>query len=55
MKLLKILNLVETGGIAKVEIDNQMVTVNGEIETRKRYKVRKGDVIEFDGNTITVS
>ena len=52
--LLKVTNLCETGGHAKIVISNGEVKVDGEIETRKRCKIRPGQVIEFQGETITV-
>jgi ribosome-associated protein len=53
-KLLKILNLVSTGGEANVVIMDGDVVVNGEVETQKRKKLRPGDKVEFEGNTITI-
>ncbi len=46
-KLLKILKWVNSGGEANISIDDGEVLVNGEVETRKRKKLVKGDVIEF--------
>ena len=46
-KLLKILFLVESGGQANNLITRGFVRYNGEIDTRKRLKLRKGDKIEF--------
>ncbi|MCL4116037.1 UNVERIFIED_CONTAM: hypothetical protein GTU68_057968 [Idotea baltica] len=43
-----------SGGEAKMCIEDEMVEVNGAVETRKRYKVRSGDVVYFEGNEITV-
>ena len=42
-------SLVTTGGEAKLLIGDGQVTVNGEIETRRRKKIVDGDVIEFGG------
>lgn len=55
-KLLKICDLVESGGQAKFLISEGLVFVNDEqeAETRKRFKVRKGSLIHFDGQTIQV-
>jgi len=52
--LLKKLHLVGTGGEANIRITNGEVLVNGELETRKRRKLRTGDVVEFDGERIAV-
>ena len=54
IKLLKRLRLVESGGMAKVVVEDGLVLLNGETEYRKRAKIRKGDVIEFEGQTIQV-
>lgn len=48
MKLLKYLNIVQSGGEAKMVISDGMVKVNGEVELRKRHKLRKGFVVEFE-------
>ncbi|MBC2755381.1 MAG: RNA-binding S4 domain-containing protein [Desulfobacteraceae bacterium] len=53
-KILKMENLVASGGEAKFMIADGLVTVNGEIETRKRKKIFPGDVVEFDGNKLQV-
>lgn len=53
-KLLKITYLVSTGGEANIRISEGEVTYNGEIDTRKRLKVRKGDRVEFQGTEINV-
>lgn len=45
-KLLKVLDLVDSGGEAKLIVANGYVKRNGEVETRKRAKIIKGDVIE---------
>lgn len=53
--LLKVLNLVETGGEANVRITEGEVKVNGQTETRKRKKLRNGDVVEFLKQKITIT
>jgi ribosome-associated protein len=53
-KLLKFEGIVSTGGEAKLLIGDGQVTVNGEIETRKRKKISNGDKIEFRGETFLV-
>ena len=52
--ILKIKQLVQTGGHAKIVISEGEVMVDGEVETRKRMKVRKGMKVEFDGQLIEV-
>jgi len=53
-KILKFEGLVSTGGEAKLLIGDGQVTVNGEVETRKRRKIVGGDTIEFGGEQILV-
>jgi ribosome-associated protein len=43
---LKSANIVGSGGEAKVLIQTGEVLVNGEVETRRGRKLRKGDVVE---------
>ncbi|HAK87547.1 MAG: RNA-binding protein [Nitrospirae bacterium GWB2_47_37] len=52
--LLKVMGLCESGGAAKALIAEGRVNVNGNLELRKRYKVRKGDIVEFQGHKIIV-
>lgn len=52
--LLKVLDLVNSGGEAKIRIQNGEATVNGEIELRVRNKLYKGFMVEFDNTTIKV-
>lgn len=54
-KLLKLTGVVESGGFANMVITEEAVIVNGEIETRKRKKLRKGDIIEFNGEKIDIT
>ncbi len=54
IQLLKVLSLVGSGGEAKEVVREELVFCNGELETRMRYKVRKGDEIEFEENLIRV-
>ncbi len=54
LMLLKIKQMAQTGGHAKIIIENGLVKVNGEIEFRKRKKLRKGDLIELDNSIIEI-
>lgn len=54
LKLLKFKGWVQTGGHAKIVIDEGEVQVNGKQEFRKRNKLRKGDVVSYDGNEIKI-
>jgi len=53
-KILKIENLVEGGGEAKVRIANGEVLLNGLVETRKRKKVYHDDEVEYMGELLKV-
>ena len=53
--LLKLANLVGTGGEAKIVIQNGDVSVNGEVCTMRGKKIRPGDTVAFDGKELTVS
>lgn len=46
-QLLKLLRVVESGGQAHDVISQGMVIRDGEVETRKRAKLRAGDSITF--------
>jgi ribosome-associated protein len=52
---LKWQNLVDTGGAAKLLIQNGKVRVNGKIETRRGRKLVNGDKVTFGGKTLTVT
>ena len=54
LMLLKIKQMAQTGGHAKIIIENGFVKVNGEIEFRKRKKLRKGDLVELDDSIIEI-
>jgi ribosome-associated protein len=53
-KLLKLMNMVDTGGEAKIRIEQGEVKVNGQVEYRKRNKLRKGDSVEYNGEKISI-
>lgn len=54
-KLLKFLAWVETGGEAKIRIEDGEVEVNGETEFRKRCKLRPGDKVNYKGQEVIIS
>ncbi len=54
MKLLKFMNLVESGAEAKLVIDEGLVQVNGQVEMRRRCKIRAGDKVAFEGDIVEV-
>lgn len=51
---LKASNLVDSGVMAKLVIQDGLVTVNGEVETRRGRKLIDGDVVSFEGETIKI-
>ena len=53
-KLLKRFNLVMTGGEAHMVIDNGEVLVNDKVETRRRNKLRAGDIVTFGEHIILI-
>jgi ribosome-associated protein len=52
--LLKIMGLCESGGHAKISIAEGLVKVDGAIELRKRCKIRRGQLVEFEDHKIIV-
>ena len=53
--LLKFAALVGTGGEAKFVIAEGLVKVNGETCTMRGKKLRAGDTVEFNGETVTIT
>ena len=53
-KLIKVLDLVVSGAQAKFLVADGYVLRNGEVETRKRAKILKGDIIEIADVSIEV-
>lgn len=47
-------NLIDSGGQAKVVIQNGEVKVNGKNETRRGRKLINGDKVTYNGKTIVV-
>jgi len=54
IKLLKLKNIAQTGGHAKMMVEEGLVKVNGTVEFRKRNKLRPGDLIELEGIIIEI-
>ena len=52
--LLKVTGLCGSGGVAKMVIADGLVKVDGVVETRKRCKIRAGQTVAFQGQTIAV-
>ena len=53
-KILKFEGLAGSGGEAKTLIADGHVSVNGQVETRKRKQIVPGDIIEFGGEQLRV-
>lgn len=54
-QFLKLANAVAGGGEAKVRVQAGEVRVNDGVETRRGHKLRRGDVVEIDGESYRVS
>lgn len=52
--LLKATDLVQSGGEAQIVVKDGLVKYNGEVDYRKRLKVRVGDKIDFMGQIVEV-
>ncbi|PVY89178.1 ribosome-associated protein [Ezakiella coagulans] len=52
--LLKLANLVSSGGEAKYAILEGEVVLNGEVTNVIRKKLKNGDVVEFNGEILKV-
>ncbi len=54
IQLLKATRLAQSGGEAQRLVEMGLVSVNGNIESRKRAKIRPGDSVEFNGMAVRV-
>jgi ribosome-associated protein len=54
-QLLKLANLVETGGAARGLLESGEVRVNGEVETRRGRQLGVGDVVECGQERVTLT
>ncbi|MCT4613449.1 MAG: RNA-binding S4 domain-containing protein [Marinifilaceae bacterium] len=54
IKLIKLLRHSESGAQAKLFVEDGLVIRNGEVETRKRAKIVKGDIIELFESQVKV-
>ena len=52
---MKLANVIPSGGIAKLEIQDGNVLVNGEVCTMRGKKLYPGDKFTFDGVTYLIS
>ena len=54
IQLLRATSLVQSGGEAQTVVEDGLVKYNGNVDYRKRLKVRKGDLVDFMGKQIKV-
>lgn len=52
--LLKFVNWCATGGEAKEAVQAGLVKVNGEVCLMRGKKLRPGDTVSFEGNTLVI-
>ena len=53
-QLIKALGWTANGAEANAAIADNLVKVNGEVETRKRNKIRKDDKVEFNKQKVVI-
>lgn len=53
-QFLKLANLIESGSEAKEVVADGLVSVNGEVETRRGRQLIPGDVVEIGGTEASV-
>ncbi|MCI9196800.1 MAG: RNA-binding S4 domain-containing protein [Lachnospiraceae bacterium] len=51
---LKVVNLAEDGVDAKYKIQDGLVRVNGDVDTRRGRKLYAGDEVSYEGNQIHI-
>lgn len=54
IQLLKATDMVPSGGEAQIVVMEGLVKYNGEVDYRKRLKVKRGDIVEFNNQKIKV-
>jgi ribosome-associated protein len=54
-QFLKLASLIETGADAKIVIGDGLVSVNGEVETRRGRQLTAGDVVEIGGISVRLA
>ena len=52
--LLKITDIISTGGMVKAYLAENEVLVNGELEDRRGRKLYPGDEVEVEGRTFVI-
>jgi len=54
LQLIKVKRWMNSGGEGKHLVDDGLIKLNGEVETRYRAKLRPGDVVEYNGKKIKI-
>lgn len=54
IKLLKAVGIAENGGHAQALVEDNVVKVNGVVETRKRAKLKAGDKVETPFGSVEI-
>ena len=54
-QFLKLADLIDTGGEAKIVIASGDVTVNGEVDVRRGRQLHPGDVVAVHGREVRVT
>ena len=52
--LLKLADFAQTGGHAKIMIQDGLIKVNGTVEYQRGKKIKPGDQVSLEGKVITV-
>ena len=55
IQLLKVTRVAQSGGEAQMIVEEGLVKVNGNLESRKRAKLRPGDIVELENVKIKIS
>ncbi len=51
---MKLAGIVESGVDAKIAVQDGLVKVNGEVDTRRGHKLVPGDVVDFEGSVFKI-
>ena len=54
IQLLKATNIANSGGEAQVLVEDGLVSLNGKTESRKRAKLRDGDIVRIGDHEILI-
>jgi len=52
--LMKITGMCESGGMAKTMITEGRITIDGKVETRRRCKIRSGQIVAMEGREVRI-